>query len=47
MNLLIFASSLVSLRHIEDEPPVKSIRNKFQPHVTLFTKYLTLYNTFK
>ena len=47
MNLLIFASSLDSLRRIKDEPLVKSIKNKFQPYVTLFTKYLTLYNTFK
>ena len=37
MNLLIFASSLSHLRCIEDEPFIWSTKNKFQPHITLFT----------
>ena len=44
MNLLISTSSLGYSRHIEDKLFVKSIRNKFKAHITLFTKYITLYN---
>lgn len=44
MNLFIFAFPLGHSRQtIEDEPFVKSFRNKFQPYTTLFTIYLTLY----
>ena len=32
------------LRHIKDESLINSTRNKFQPHITFFTKYLTIYN---
>ena len=44
MNLPIFAFSFGHLRHVDDKLFVRSFRNKFQPHITLFTKYLTLYN---
>ena len=44
MNLLIFASSLGHSKYIEDESFVRSTKNKFQQHITLFTIYLTLYN---
>ena len=44
MDLLIFTSSLDYLSRIEDEPFLRSTRNKFQPRVTLFTKYIALYN---
>ena len=44
MDLFIYDSSLCHSRHIDDEAYVKSTRNKFQPHITLFTKYIKLYN---
>ena len=44
MDLLKSASSLGHSRYIEDEPFIKSIRNKFQPQIALLTKYLALYN---
>ena len=44
MNLLIFAFILGHSRCIGDEPCVRSIENKFQPYITLFAKYLGLYN---
>ena len=43
MNLLIFTFYLGYLKHIDDEPFVRSTRNKFQLQITLFTKYLALY----
>ena len=39
-----FLISLKSFKSIEDKPFVESTRNKFQLHITLFTKYLALYN---
>ena len=39
-----FLISLKSFKSIEDKPFVESTRNKFQSHITLFTKYLALYN---
>ena len=42
MDLFISISSLGYLRWIEDEPFVRSTKNKFQPHIILFTKYLAL-----
>ena len=44
MNLLISTSPLGHLRRIEDELFIKSIRNKFQPYIIFFTKYLVLYS---
>ena len=45
MNLLVSTSSLGYLGCAEDETFVRGTRNKFlQLHITLFTKYLTLYN---
>ena len=46
MNLLVSASSFFGyLGCVEDETFVRGTRNKFlQLHITLFTKYLTLYN---
>ena len=41
---LIYAFSLHHSKCIKNEPFVKSTRNKFQPYITLFTKYLALYN---
>ena len=37
---LIYAFSLHHSKCIKNEPFVKSTRNKFQPYITLFTKYL-------
>ena len=42
MDLLIFASSLGYSRRIDDELFVRNTINKFQPHITLLTKYLAL-----
>ena len=44
MDLLKSASSLGHSRCIEDDPFIRSIRNKFQPQIALLTKYLALYN---
>ena len=44
MILIISAFSLGISRRIEDELLVRSTRNKLQLHITLFTKYLVLYN---
>ena len=44
MILIIPAFSLGILRRIEDELLVRITRNKLQLHITLFTKYLVLYN---
>ena len=44
MNLFIYASFLGHSWRIEDEPFTMSTRNKFQPHIRLFTKYPVLYN---
>ena len=41
---LIYAVSLHHSKCIKNEPFVKSTRSKFQPYITLFTKYLALYN---
>ena len=41
MNLLISAFYLSHSRHVEDEPFIRNTRNKFQSHITLFTKYAT------
>ena len=38
MDLLISTSSLGHSRHIEDGLFVRSTKNKFQLHITLFTK---------
>ena len=46
MILIIPAFSLGILRRIEDELLVRITRNKLQLHITLFTKYLVLYNCF-
>jgi len=40
----IYASSLDHSRGIKEKTFVRDTRNKFQLHITLFTKYLTLYN---
>ena len=39
--MIIFVSSLGHSRHIEDESFLR--KNKFQPHITLFSKYLLPY----
>ena len=39
MNLLISTFYLSHSRHVEDEPFIRNTRNKFQSHITLFTKY--------
>ena len=44
MDLLKSVSSLSHSRYIEDELNISSTRNKLQQHITLFTKYLVLYN---
>ena len=44
MDLHKSAYSLGHSRRIEDEPFIRSIRNKFQPQIALLTKYLALYN---
>ena len=44
MILIIPAFSLGILRRIEDELLVRITRNKLQLYITLFTKYLVLYN---
>ena len=44
MDLPQSAFSLSYSRRIDDELFVRSTRNKFQSHITLFTKYLALYN---
>ena len=44
MILIISAFSLGISRRIEDELLVRITRNKLQLHITLFTKYLVLYN---
>ena len=41
MNLLIFAFYLSHSRCVEDEPFIRNTINKFQSHITLFTKYAT------
>ena len=43
MDLLIFTSSLGYSKCIGDDPFISSAKNKFQPYITLFTKYLALY----
>ena len=43
-DLLISTSSLSYLRHIEDKSYVRSTKNNFQPHITLFKRYTFLYN---
>ena len=42
--IFFFLISLKSFKSIEEKPFVESTRNKFQLHITLFTKYLALYN---
>ena len=42
MNLFISTSYLGYIRCMEDEPFVRTTKNKFQPHIILFTKYLAL-----
>ena len=41
MDLFIPASSLGYSRRIENELFVRSTKNKFQPHITLFTTKFT------
>ena len=42
MNLFISASPLSHLKCTKDKSFISS-RNKFQPHIILFTKYFVLY----
>ena len=43
-DLLIYVSFVGNLKCIEDESFVRRTRKIFQPHITLFTKYIALYN---
>ena len=42
MDLFIYTSYLGYIRCMEDELFVRTTKNKFQPHIILFTKYLAL-----
>ena len=42
MDLFISTSYLGYIRCMEDELFVRTTKNKFQPHIILFTKYLAL-----
>ena len=43
IDLLISTFSFSHSKRIEDYQFVSSSKNKFQPHITLFTNYITLY----
>ena len=44
MDVYIFDSFLGHLRCVNDKSFIRSTKNKSQLYITLFTKYLILYN---
>lgn len=43
MDSLILSFSLGHSRRIKDKPFIRSTKNKFHSHITLFAKYLAIY----